>query len=60
MVPPVDEADLPALLEKHPEIGFVGETVPSLPGVSVEPLGQADDLRLVKLTRRPRNDAATQ
>ena len=60
VVPPVDAADLPALLEKHPEIGFVGETVPSLPEVSVEPLGQADDLRLVRLTRRPRADAATQ
>ena len=60
VVPPVDEADLSALLEKHPEIGFVGETVPALPGVLVETLGQVDDLHLVRLTRRPRADAGAQ
>jgi hypothetical protein len=53
VVPPVDAAELPKLLEKHREIWLVGETIPDLASASVEPVKRIDDLVLVRVMRRP-------
>jgi len=53
VVPPVNEAELPGLLEKYPELWLVGEKVPTLANVSAQPITQVDDLVLIRLTRRP-------
>lgn len=53
VVPPVDKNELPTLLERHPEIWLVGETVTELVNVSVEPVKRIDDLILMRATRRP-------
>ena len=49
----VATADLPKLLEKHPELWLVGEKVPALADISVEPVKQVDDLVLFRVRRHP-------
>lgn len=53
VVPPVADGDLPKLLEKHPELWLVGEKVPALADISVEPVKQVDDLVLFRVRRHP-------
>lgn len=53
VVPPVDGDDLPKLLEKCPELWLVGERVPALADISVEPVKQVDDLVLFRVRRHP-------
>jgi 4-amino-4-deoxy-L-arabinose transferase-like glycosyltransferase len=53
VVPPVDAAEIPALLKHQPEIWLVGEEIPNLADAMVQIVAQVDDLKLCRLQRKP-------
>lgn len=53
VVPPIDVAAIPALLQQQPEIWLAGEEIPALPDVTVQVVAQADELKLCRLQRKP-------
>jgi 4-amino-4-deoxy-L-arabinose transferase-like glycosyltransferase len=53
VVPPVDAAEIPALLLQQPEIWLVGEEIPNLADARVQIVAQVDDLKLCRLQRKP-------
>jgi hypothetical protein len=53
VIPPVATKDLPALLERQPEIWLITEQPPALVGVDVDIVASVDELDLCKLRRKP-------
>lgn len=53
IVPPIATAEIPALLQKSPEIWLVGEEIPTLPDVAIQVVSQVDELKLCRLQRKP-------
>jgi 4-amino-4-deoxy-L-arabinose transferase-like glycosyltransferase len=53
VVPPIDAAEIPALLQQKPEIWLVGEEIPTLPDVTIQIASQAGELKLCRLQRKP-------
>jgi hypothetical protein len=53
VVPPVDATEIAALLRQQPEIWLAGEEIPAVPGVAVQIVAQADELKLCRLQRKP-------
>lgn len=51
VVPPIDAAEILALLKQQPEIWIAGENIEPMPNVTVTTVAQADELKLYRLQR---------